>query len=95
MPPPVRLRFGLVRPAPHIARCRVRLYQLYLREEIVKHLVWGILSLAIGAFLLFAALFLANVSVETNLIYGTIFVGYGVYRLNQYREARKLNSTQK
>ena len=55
----------------------------------MKHLVWGILGTTIGAFLLLAALVLANVSVGTNLIYGGLFVGYGIYRLNQYRETRK------
>jgi hypothetical protein len=55
----------------------------------MKHLVWGILGTTIGAFLLLAAFVLADVSVVTNLIYGGLFVGYGIYRLNQYRETCK------
>ena len=55
----------------------------------MKHLVWGILSLLIGTFLLVGALVLAHVSVGTNLIYGGIFIAYGVYRLNQHSNAKK------
>lgn len=49
----------------------------------------GGVSMVIGVFLLLAALVPANVSVVKDIIYGSIFVVYGIYRLNQYRVARK------
>jgi hypothetical protein len=59
----------------------------------MKHLIWGILGISIGAFLLLAALVLANVSVETNLIYGGLFVAYGSYRLKQYFTEKRQQAT--
>lgn len=58
----------------------------------MKHLIWGSLSAVIGVFLLISSLVLANVTIGTNLIYGGIFVAYGIYRINQYREFCKQNS---
>jgi len=58
----------------------------------MKHLIWGALSMTLGAFFLLTALFLANMPVGTNLIYGGIFVVYGIYRLNKYRRARSQNA---
>lgn len=55
----------------------------------MKHLAWGSVSMVIGIFLLVAALVPANVPVVTDIAYGSIFVAYGIYRLNQYRVARK------
>ncbi len=55
----------------------------------MKHLVWGGLSLAIGAIFLLSTLVLANVSVASGLVYGGIFVAHGIYRLNQYRSQLK------
>lgn len=54
----------------------------------MKHLIWGILGLSIGVFLLFAALALTDVTVITNIVYGGLFVGYGVYRLHRYIETK-------
>ena len=59
----------------------------------MKHLIWGVLGISIGVFLLLAAIVLANVSVGTNLIYGGIFVAYGVYRLNQYFKEKQQQAT--
>jgi len=59
----------------------------------MKHLIWGLLGISIGVFLLLAALVLANVSVGENLIYGGIFVAYGSYRLNQYFKEKQQQAT--
>jgi hypothetical protein len=59
----------------------------------MKHLIWGVLGISIGVFLLLAALVLANVSVGENLIYGGIFVAYGSYRLNQYFKEKQQQAT--
>lgn len=54
----------------------------------MKHLVWGLLSTLIGIFFLASALFLNKVSVTNTLIYGALFVAYGIYRLKQHYEAK-------
>lgn len=54
----------------------------------MRHLVWGSLSTAIGLFLVLATIMLANTNVMMNLLYGGIFIAFGLYRLNQYREVR-------
>jgi len=59
----------------------------------MKHLIWGVIGISIGVFLLLAALVLANVSVGENLIYGGIFVAYGSYRLNQYFKEKQQQAT--
>ena len=59
----------------------------------MKHLIWGLLGISIGVFLLLAALVLANVSVETNLICGGLFVAYGSYRLKQYFTEKQQQAT--
>ena len=59
----------------------------------MKHLIWGVLSISIGVFLLLAAVVLAKVSVGTNLIYSGIFVAYGSYRLKQYFKEKQQQPT--
>jgi hypothetical protein len=55
----------------------------------MRHLVWGVLGLLIGGFLLFSALVVSKASDLRPIIYGAIFVGFGIYHINKYLEAKK------
>jgi hypothetical protein len=54
----------------------------------MKHLIWGIIATTIGSFSLLSILILAHPTLGMG-IYGVIFLAYGIYRINQYRNRCK------
>ncbi len=60
----------------------------------MKHLVWGIISLLLGAYLLIAALLIPKTATPSSLIIGTVFVLHGIYRFNLYFQTKKYKSKQ-
>lgn len=54
----------------------------------MQHMIWGILSLTLGLFLLLAALLLVKDMAGRDLVYGALFVAYGIYRLYKYSVER-------
>ena len=61
----------------------------------MKHLVWGILSSLIGAFFMLSVLVLNIPSVATTILYGAVFLGYGVYRIKQYYDVKRQSDVSK
>jgi hypothetical protein len=55
----------------------------------MRHLVWGVLGLLIGGLFLFSALAVSKAPDFRPIIYGLIFVVFGIYRINKYLEEKK------
>jgi hypothetical protein len=50
----------------------------------MKHLVWGIIGIALGSCFLLGRLLLVHPTFGMGM-YGGVFLAYGIYRIKQYR----------